>query len=249
MKEGRKFYKNLMNGKISRGMLGLKQRFNSNKILQCDNVDSYFRKVVKKYIKKSDVVLDLGCGTGSFTVILSKMSKKVVSIDIVKEFVESTKKTVKNNFVENAEVLYQRGDTIPCDDSLFDAVVLVDVLHHVEKIDSFLHEVRRVLKPRGRLLIFEPNKINPVMYMMHYLDENERGLLALGTPNVYRKILSGGFTVDNVHFSGLVIGPESRLFSLISDFLNHRFVYFWAGWLLPKIFVSARLKKCHGLCS
>ena len=102
-----------------------------------------------------------------------------------------------------------------------------------------MKEISRVLRPGGKVLIFEPNKINPVIYLMHLFDPNERGLLRLGTPNIYKKILYNHLNSTTVEFSGLVVGPNNKILLNISNFLSSKKIYFLLGWLLPKIFIFA----------
>jgi SAM-dependent methyltransferase len=45
---------------------------------------------------------------------------------------------------------------LPFSDDLFSGVVMLDVLHHLERPIEFLKEASRVLKPRGRLAMIEP---------------------------------------------------------------------------------------------
>jgi len=235
--KNQEFYANLMNGTLSRGMLGLSGRFNAQKVLKNPSIEGFFVTEVSPLISKNDTVLDLGCGTGIFAVTLAKLANNVIAVDVVEEFVNSTSKLVAEHQVNNVKVLFQSNNKIPLENNTVDAVVMVDVLHHVENVTVVLQEVKRVLKPGGQLLIFEPNKLNPLIYLIHLFDINEWGLLALGRPGIYRKKLSSLFQVEEISFSGLVVGPTSPIFQFIAKFLSSPFISPFGGWLLPKIFL------------
>ena len=117
--------------------------------------------------------------------------------------------------------------------------MLVDVLHHLERTGPTLVEARRVLRPGGRLLVFEPNKLNPLLFLMCAIDRNEWGLLRLGSRRQYRKLLSPGFEIATMDYSGLLIGPDGPVFMWIADLLSSGTTGRLFGWLCPKIFIAA----------
>lgn len=229
------FYNNLNKGKVKRGILGIDQRFNVNKILKKKNIYENFVDEISPYLNKNKLVLDLGCGPGAFSIAISDKCREVYAIDIIDDFVKAAKKNAKIYKKNNILTKLQKKNKIPIDDNFFDVVFLVDVLHHVENVNAFLLDIKRVLKKNGLIIIFEPNKLNPLMYLIHLFDYNERGLLELGRPGIYRKKLENYFEILNIKFSGLVIGPENYIFELIVRFLKTKLIYFLLGWLMPKI--------------
>lgn len=101
-------------------------------------------------------VLDVATGEGGFIDTLMKTLgnyESFVGIDKSKEEAESAKKRFKGHRVEiidmNAEALEFRNDT-------FDTVCISFSLHHLDKIDKVLSEMKRVLKPRGHFIVQEP---------------------------------------------------------------------------------------------
>ena len=57
------------------------------------------------YIDKSDITLDLYCGTGTITTLLSKNSKKVIGIEVNKDAIKDANKNIKNNNISNIEFI------------------------------------------------------------------------------------------------------------------------------------------------
>ena len=91
----------------------------------------------------------------------------------------------------------------------------------------------------GKLIVFEPNKLNPLLYIMCVLDRNEWGLLRLGSFRKYRGLLKPGFQIETMEHNGLLIGPDGPLFLSIADLLRTGITGKLFGWLSPKIFISA----------
>ncbi len=56
---------------------------------------SEYRKLAKKLLKKNDVVLEVGCGFGKTSYLLSKISRMVVGIDVSKDAVQQAKRYEK----------------------------------------------------------------------------------------------------------------------------------------------------------
>ena len=88
-------------------------------------------------------VLDVGCGHGFIAHHLNAMGRRVTGVDL-------------NAFAEAPiEYLAFDGRELPFDDVSFDAVLFSFVLHHSQTIASLLREARRVLRPNGRIVVFE----------------------------------------------------------------------------------------------
>jgi SAM-dependent methyltransferase len=101
----------------------------------------------------SGLGLDLGCGDGRLTRVLSDQlgGLKLVGLDVDPD---ETK-------LAQTERLYERVHTtsaehIPEPDSLFDFIVSVSVMEHIPNLQGVLHECARVLKPGGRLITTVP---------------------------------------------------------------------------------------------
>jgi ubiquinone/menaquinone biosynthesis C-methylase UbiE len=104
-----------------------------------------------KTMPKNSLILDLGCGTGRHCKMILQHDNKVVGIDISKKQLGITKK-------KNKKAMLVMGDVvnIPFKDKVFDAVLFIATLHHLnretERIKS-LKELERVLKNKGNALI------------------------------------------------------------------------------------------------
>jgi len=238
-RETRAFYDELSAGAVARGMWGMDNRFAVERIVASESVRKYFVDAVRPHISPKDNVLDVGCGPGAFLAALAPNCGAITGADISGEFVNVCKRAIDRFGLDNAAVVQASCTELPYPANYFDVVTLVDVLHHLDNIPDTIDEVRRVLKPGGRIIVFEPNKLNPLIYLLHALDPNERGLLAVGRRGIYAKLLGVGFTILESGFSGLVIGPESKAFYWCADRLSFGAMRRIAGWLNPKLIIVA----------
>lgn len=94
--------------------------------------------------------LEIGCEKGVLSYFLRQKGGEWISTDIDQENVLVTKTLVKKN------VLYFKEDVLPFLTSVFDCIVAIDTLEHIEDDQSFLHELYRILSEKGTLYITVP---------------------------------------------------------------------------------------------
>jgi SAM-dependent methyltransferase len=95
-------------------------------------------------------VLDAGCGSGPLTAALRDRGALVTGFDASAAMVDLARRRLG----EDADVhVADLREPLPFDDAAFDAVVASLVLHYLEDWSGPLSELRRVLKPGGRLML------------------------------------------------------------------------------------------------
>ena len=177
---------------------------------------------------KNNKILDFGCGDARYKKFIEE-NNEYIGVD--------SKTTGFENSKKNADI-YWDNQTLPFENESFDIIICTEVLHQVDDIDNTINELKRVLKKGGKLIIYEPNKLNPLIWLTHLIDKNERGLLRVGSFKRYREIFSDtDFKIEEESYNGIVIGPSSKIFDNISNFLNHKIIYPVLGFLNPKIFL------------
>jgi ubiquinone/menaquinone biosynthesis C-methylase UbiE len=108
------------------------------------------------HLRPGDVVLDVGCGTGTLAIAAKRhvgASGRVYGVDASPEMiVRATKKASK----AGADVTFRTGvvEALPYPDAHFDVVLSSMMLHHLPRKarQQCAREIRRVLKPGGRVL-------------------------------------------------------------------------------------------------
>lgn len=136
-------------------------------------VENNFRKqkkIIKKYflIASKDRLLDIGCGTGEFSVFFS--SEGYTGVDINPANIRYASSHYKRKF------LVADGKKLPFPDNSFSKVLVVGVFHHLSDIDSqkVINEIKRVLKPDGKFLVMEDTESdNCITTLMHRLDQGK----------------------------------------------------------------------------
>lgn len=107
-------------------------------------------------IKQGGTILDIGCGSGDFLKDMRERGWNVYGIDISSRAIELTSKKVDGVLL--ALDLYE------CEfpDKSFDVITLWHSLEHIDSPVRLMHEVNRILKDDGLLVIEVPNMSNPI---------------------------------------------------------------------------------------
>jgi ubiquinone/menaquinone biosynthesis C-methylase UbiE/predicted transcriptional regulator len=96
---------------------------------------------------------DLGCGTGQLSASLAPVVGRVIAVDESPAMLAAAR--VRLDEQPNVELRQGALEALPLADGTLDAAVLFLVLHHVVEPAAVLAEVRRVLRPEGRLLVVD----------------------------------------------------------------------------------------------
>jgi ubiquinone/menaquinone biosynthesis C-methylase UbiE len=114
--------------------------------------------LMAQHIAHGDFVLDVGCGRGEYLLGLLERTPNAFGID-------TSPKKLEDCWRQHAELrsraLNVSADAIPFPSGHFDVVIVNEVLEHIPDQDGALREIWRVLKPRGKFLLFCPNRLYP----------------------------------------------------------------------------------------
>ncbi len=100
---------------------------------------------------EGDVVLDIGCGIGTYMTRFRELGADVAGLDVDLQRVRQARESGQNVAVGTAERL-------PFETASFDVVLLNEVLEHVADDRLAIREVARVLAPGGQAVVFVPNR-------------------------------------------------------------------------------------------
>jgi 2-polyprenyl-3-methyl-5-hydroxy-6-metoxy-1,4-benzoquinol methylase len=101
---------------------------------------------------KNKKVLDAGCGTGWFSKAAAERGAAVTSMDLGENLLAEVAKKCKSERVVGSIL------EIPFPENTFDFVVTSEVIEHTPDPYKALHEIYRVLKPGGTMVLSTPNK-------------------------------------------------------------------------------------------
>jgi len=114
-------------------------------------LDRRWRRItVEQVVRKGDRVLDACCGTGDLALAARVRGADVVGLDFSERMLERAR-------AKSHDIEWVRGDVLalPFDDASFDAVTVGFGVRNVDDLEAGLHELRRVLRPGGRVGILE----------------------------------------------------------------------------------------------
>jgi lysine 2,3-aminomutase len=116
-------------------------------------------------VQSDDDVLDMGCGTGRFTIPLAERARSVAGLDMSPMMLLTARKKLADRGLE-ADLCEGDMADLPFPDASFDVVVSMLALMHIPRQDrqKVFHEVARVLRPGGRLLIGVKNSVFERMF-------------------------------------------------------------------------------------
>lgn len=107
-------------------------------------------------------VLDLGCGEGRHAIsqYLSHQAR-MVGVDLNAKDLNTARQRLRDFNLSTSthgycEFIHASGLKLPFADATFDKVICSEVLEHIPDYPSMLDEIRRVLKPQGRLAVSVP---------------------------------------------------------------------------------------------
>jgi cyclopropane fatty-acyl-phospholipid synthase-like methyltransferase len=103
-------------------------------------------------------LLDLGCGMGTFTIEAASRGARAVGLDLVTAALKAAARVAHEEKVADARFVQGDAARLPVRDGVVDIVLAADVTEHLDELTlrRMLAEARRVLAPKGRLVLYTP---------------------------------------------------------------------------------------------
>jgi len=100
-----------------------------------------------------DRVLDVACGPGFLTMEFARQAESALGVDATEEFVRRARREAAARGIGNVRFELGEADRLELGDADFDVASCRAAFHHFLEPASVLAEMRRVVKPGGRLLV------------------------------------------------------------------------------------------------
>lgn len=162
--------------------------------------------------------LDYGAGIGAYSLLIAEKVKRTFSMDINKSFISS----LQSMKIKNIDMLVASCESTCFNDDTFEALFAIEVLEHLDNLESGIKEIRRITKKDGIIYITVPNKYFPLETHHVYL---------------FNKTIDGRFIpflsmIDSVHSK---IGSARRfsLKNLCSYFQCEGFEFIGSEYIMP----------------
>ncbi len=137
-------------------------------------------------------ILDIGCGTGANLIMLSEYGDAEgvdISLDAIAFCHQRGLQNVKHGAAEK----------LPYADETFDLVTGLDVVEHLDDDVAGLREMRRVLKPQGRALLFVPT----FMFLWGVQDDVSHHRRRYRLPELRSAVERAGFEIERLTYANI----------------------------------------------
>ena len=129
------------------------EKFASNKDFVLHLIHSRAYEQAALYAAGKDV-LDLGCNTGYGTRLIKEAGARVVGVDVSPEAIDIARRQYGPAGID---FICSDGGRLPFDDARFDIVTCFQVIEHIVDLEQFLGEIKRVVRPGGKVIFTTPN--------------------------------------------------------------------------------------------
>ena len=148
-------------------------------------IQSLVKKICASLNNPNPSILDVGCGTGANLKMLAAFGK-TEGVDISPQAVEFCRQRGLDSVKLGA------AEQLPYGNGSFDLVTSLDVVEHLDDDVAGLREMRRVLRPDGRLLVFVP----AFMFLWGVQDDVSNHRRRYTLPGLLKAVEAAGFSVE-----------------------------------------------------
>jgi len=176
----------------------------------------FVEEICRQVTDRRPRILDVGCGTGANLLMLSEYGE-AEGVDISEDALAFCRERGLD------KVRLGAGEKLPYEDGTFDLVTALDVVEHMDDDLAGLREMRRVLRPGGRVLLFVPT----FMFLWGLQDDVSNHRRRYRLPELRRVLEQAGFEIERTTYANitfflpiLVVRQLMRLTGLKADSEN-----------------------------
>lgn len=156
--------------------------------------------VTRSHMHHDDVVLDVGCGTGTIALELAPHAKHVHGLDISRAMIDIARGKAQEGGVDNVTFAAATlDDDLPFEPESFGVICAYNLLHLVPDMERTLAQIHGLLKPGGTFISstaclgdsFVPYRL--IIGMMRWVGRAPRIVTIMGTEDLLAGIEGAGF--------------------------------------------------------
>lgn len=168
----------------------------------------HIRRILKNEGEKLDRkgrwrLLDAGCGFGQYDrFILNRFKNvEVLAIDVKEDYLEDCENYFQKD-IKEGRIAFRQADLLKFEaEPVYDFILCIDVLEHIEDDQAVIRNLVHSLKPGGRLLMHSPS---------HYSGDDagdnesfvgEHARAGYSKQDIQKKYKEAGLRVDNLHYT------------------------------------------------
>jgi SAM-dependent methyltransferase len=155
-------------------------------------ISGFVAQICREIGKPHPRILDVGCGTGANIQLLSEFGV-AEGVDVSSEALDFCRARGLSRVRQGA------AEALPYEDASFDLVTGLDVVEHLDDDVAGLKEMRRVLRPRGRALLFVP----AFMFLWGVQDDISHHRRRYTLSDLERRVAEAGLTLERATYANI----------------------------------------------
>ena len=155
-------------------------------------IASFVEQICRQVTDRRPRILDVGCGTGANLLLLSKYGD-AEGVDVSEDALAFCRERGLD------KVRLGAGEELPYKDGTFDLVTAFDVVEHMDDDLAGVKEMRRVLRPGGRVLLFVPT----FMFLWGLQDDVSNHRRRYRLPQLTRVLEEAGFEIERTTYANI----------------------------------------------
>ena len=155
-------------------------------------ISSFVEEICREFKDRTPRILDVGCGTGANLELLGQFGD-AEGVDVSMDALAFCRARGLQN------VRHGAAEKLPYRDGSFDLVTALDVVEHLDDDVAGLREMRRVLRPEGRALLFVP----AFMFLWGVQDDVSNHRRRYTLDGLRRVVREAGFEVERATYANI----------------------------------------------
>jgi ubiquinone/menaquinone biosynthesis C-methylase UbiE len=177
--------------------------------------------------EKSGSYIDIGCGTGNYTIALSEAGFEFTGLDPSEIMLATARQKASSKYWLSGSV-----EKVPVPNSQFDGAIATLTIHHWTDLKKAFQEIYRVLKINSRLILFTslPEQMSGY-WLNHYF------------PQMMQTSIKKMPDLDRITAAGRYAGfhlPYTELYDIRLDLEDH---FLYSGKMNPALYLNAHFRK------